>query len=80
MDRGKLGRLHDLSGRVAIVTGSTRGIGLAIAEGLLAAGLMAMSGSMAAAFAEKGIRVNALAPGPSTPTSSGPTHWRRSSP
>jgi gluconate 5-dehydrogenase len=79
VDRGKLGRLHDLSGRVAIVMGSARGIGLAIAEGLLAAGLMAMTGSMAAAFAEKGIRVNALAPGPSTPTS-GRTHWRRSSP
>ena len=38
MDREKLQSLFDMSGRVVIVTGGTRGIGRALAEGYAAAG------------------------------------------
>jgi len=38
VDRAQLERLFDMSGRVVVITGGTRGIGLALAQGYVAAG------------------------------------------
>jgi NAD(P)-dependent dehydrogenase (short-subunit alcohol dehydrogenase family) len=38
LDRAKLAKLFDMTGRVVVVTGGTRGIGRALAEGYVAAG------------------------------------------
>jgi gluconate 5-dehydrogenase len=55
--------LFDLSGRTALVTGSTRGIGLALAEGLVQAGArVILNGTREAAVAEAVASLNARLP------------------
>ena len=58
----------DLAGRAALVTGSSRGIGAAIADGLARntaakGGLRNLTRAMAAAWSSAGLQVNGLAPG-----------------
>ena len=49
MDRARLKQLFDMTGRVVIVTGGTRGIGRALAEGYVAAGAKVVVASRKAA-------------------------------
>ena len=53
MDGDKLRDLFDMSGRVVVVTGGTRGIGLALAEGYVAAGARVVVASRKAEACEK---------------------------
>jgi NAD(P)-dependent dehydrogenase (short-subunit alcohol dehydrogenase family) len=64
MDTEKLHSLFDLTGRTAIVTGGTRGIGLALARGYLAAGANVVVASRSAENCAKvEAELNSVAPG-----------------
>jgi NAD(P)-dependent dehydrogenase (short-subunit alcohol dehydrogenase family) len=64
MDTEKLHNLFDLTGRTAIVTGGTRGIGLALARGYLAAGANVVVASRSAENCAKVEQeLNSAAPG-----------------
>ena len=56
MDRSSFDRLFDMTGRTVIVTGGTRGIGLALAEGYILAGARVVVASRKADACEQAAR------------------------
>ncbi len=52
-----------LDGKVAILTGASRGLGCAIALALAEAGIISLTRALAVEWARDNIQVNALAPG-----------------
>ena len=59
----------DLDGKVAVVTGAAKGIGLAVTKALVEEGAHVVAGSratgrLAQKFGPRGIRVNSASPGP----------------
>lgn len=53
-----------LAGKIAVVTAASKGIGLAIDYGAAKAALVNLTKALSQEFGARGIRVNAVSPGP----------------
>jgi NAD(P)-dependent dehydrogenase (short-subunit alcohol dehydrogenase family) len=54
----------ELTGKIAVVTGAGKGIGLAVTKALVAEGALVLSKSLAQEFGQHAIHVNCVSPGP----------------